>query len=84
MIMNVVTDATGLVIFMLYTQSAVSVNGHLAAVDKDNINGVIAPFNPSYRVYRNVEVPDEVISQKYMFDGTSFTLNPNWVEPIET
>jgi len=84
MIMNVVTDETNLIIFILYTQSSVSINGTLAAVDKENINGVIASFKPTYKVYRNVEVPNEVISQKYMFDGANFTLNPNWVEPIET
>ena len=35
-------------------------------------------------VYGLVEVPEEVVPEKYCYDGNEFTLNPNYEEPEET
>lgn len=32
-------------------------------------------------VYDNVTPPDDWIGNKYTFDGTTWTANPDWVEP---
>lgn len=32
-------------------------------------------------VYENVNAPEDWIGNKYTFDGTDWTLNPDWVEP---
>lgn len=34
-------------------------------------------------VYGPVAVPEEVEPEKYCYDGTDFTLNPNYKEPEE-
>jgi hypothetical protein len=33
-------------------------------------------------VYENVNVPDDWVGQKYMYNG-SWSVNPDWVEPVE-
>lgn len=32
-------------------------------------------------LYKNVTPPEDWIGCKYLFDGTDWTLNPNWVDP---
>ena len=32
-------------------------------------------------IYEGVTAPSDWIGDKYTFDGTDWTLNPNWVEP---
>lgn len=52
------------------------------------IDRIIAPElimlnmdNDNTTVYENVTPPEDWIGCKYLFDGTNWTLNPNWVDP---
>ena len=43
---------------------------------------IIACHNSSdSTVYENVTAPADWTGNKYTFDGTTWTLNPNWVDP---
>lgn len=33
-------------------------------------------------LYKNVTPPEDWVGWKYFFDGTTWTLNPDWVEPV--
>lgn len=44
---------------------------------------IIADLNANTAtVYEGVTAPADWIGNKYTFDGTDWTLNPNWVDPI--
>ena len=43
---------------------------------------IVADLNSSNSVvYKDVTAPTDWIGDKYMFDGTNWTLNPDWVDP---
>lgn len=43
---------------------------------------IIADLNSSNSVvYEGVTAPTDWVGNKYMFDGTNWTLDPNWVDP---
>lgn len=44
---------------------------------------IIADLNSSNSVvYEGVTAPTDWVGNKYMFDGTNWTLDPNWVDPV--
>lgn len=43
---------------------------------------IIGDCNSSNTVlYESVTVPEDWTGHKYFFDGTDWTLNPNWIDP---
>jgi hypothetical protein len=43
---------------------------------------IVADLNASTAtLYENVTPPEDWFGCKYLFDGTDWTLNPNWVDP---
>lgn len=61
----------------------------VVALNEDNIvvgdppAFIIDDLNAStVTVYEGVTAPADWIGNKYTFDGTEWTLNPNWVEPL--
>jgi hypothetical protein len=43
---------------------------------------IIGDCNASNTVlHENVTAPEDWYGHKYLFDGTAWTLNPNWVDP---
>jgi len=45
---------------------------------------IIADCNSSnVTVHENVTEPDDWFGWKYFYDGTTWTLNPDWVDPRE-
>lgn len=81
---TIVENATSLSKYLLNDAEAVVLN-------EDNIvvgnppKLIIADLNASTAtVYENVTAPADWIIDKYLFDGTDWTLNPAWVEPVTT
>ena len=81
---TIVENATSLSKYLLNDAEAVVLN-------EDNIvvgnppKLIIADLNASTAtVYENVTAPADWIIDKYTFDGTDWTLNPAWVEPVTT
>tara|TARA_R110000796_G_scaffold252109_1_gene385171 strand:- start:55 stop:315 length:261 start_codon:yes stop_codon:yes gene_type:complete len=59
------------------TDSQVEVGNPLMYVNLDYNNS-------NCNLYTDVNLPDDYAAQKYTFDGESWTLNPDWIEPIDT
>lgn len=54
----------------------------VTSVQIDIPNAVVGDLNSTNAVvYENVTPPEDWIGCKYLFDGTDWTLNPNWVDP---
>ena len=53
-------------------------NGYPRLIEED-----VAFPTQLVNVYGPVEVPEEVEPETYCYDGTDFTLNPNYEEPEE-
>lgn len=63
-------------------------DAEVVVLNEDNIvvgdpaKFIIADLNAStVTVYEGVTAPEDWTGNKYTFDGTDWTLNPNWVEP---
>lgn len=56
-------------------------------ISSDNIvtpNFIISDLNSSnVTMHENVTPPDDWVGNKYTFDGTTWAVNPDWVDPTE-
>jgi hypothetical protein len=80
---TIVETATKLSKYMLADDVAVVLNAKNILVG-DPALFVIGDLKAStVSVYENVTAPDDWTGNKYNFDGTDWTVNPDWVEPTE-
>jgi hypothetical protein len=80
---TIVEDSTGLSKFV-FDDAKVITMGATSIVVGDPEELIIACHNSSdSTVYESVTAPADWYGNKYTFDGTTWTLDPNWVEPKE-
>ena len=63
------------VVSILGTHTVIGEPANLIVCDLNNLNA---------RVFENVTPPEDWFACKYLFDGTTWTLNPDWVDPTAT
>lgn len=79
---TIVETATGLSKYLLDDAEVVVLNEDNIVVG-DPAKFIIADLNANtVTVYEGVTAPADWTGNKYTFDGTDWTLNPNWVDPM--
>jgi hypothetical protein len=78
---TIVETSTGLSKYLLADDVAVTSNADNIVVG-DPVEFIIGDLNSSNAtITENVTAPEDWTGNKYTFDGTTWTLNPNWVDP---
>ncbi len=78
---TIIENTTGLSKYLLKDATAVTLNSDSIFVG-DPAEFIVVDMNSSTAtVYEDVTAPVDWIGNKYAFDGTSWTLNPDWVDP---
>lgn len=79
---TIVENATDLSKYLLNDAEFVMLNEDNIVVG-DPAEFIIGDLNAStVAIYEGVTAPADWIGNKYTFEGTEWTLNPNWVEPL--
>lgn len=79
---TIVENTTYLSKYLLADTEVVVLNADNIVVG-DPANFIIADLNASTAtVYENVTAPEDWVGNKYTFDGTDWTLNPDWVDSV--
>jgi hypothetical protein len=78
---TIVEKSTNLSKYMLDDAEAVALNANDIVIGNP-VDFIISDLNAStVTVYEGVTAPADWIGNKYTFDGTEWTLNPEWVDP---
>ena len=78
---TIVENATSLSKYLFDDTEVVVLNEDNIVVG-DPPKFIIGDLNGStVTVYENVNAPDDWTGNKYTFDGTDWTLNPDWADP---
>jgi hypothetical protein len=78
---TIVENTTNLSKYLLNDDVTVTLNEDTIVVG-DPAMFIVADLNAStVTVYEGVTAPADWIGNKYTFDGTNWTLNPDWVQP---
>ena len=78
---TIVEKSTNLSKYLLDDAEVVVLNEDNIVVG-DPVKFIIGDLNASTAtVYESVTAPADWIGNKYTFDGTEWTLNPEWVDP---
>lgn len=78
---TIVEKSTNLSKYLLDDAEAVVLNANNIAVGNP-VKFIIGDLNAStVTVYEGVDAPADWIGNKYTFNGTDWTLNPEWVDP---
>lgn len=78
---TIVETTTGLSKYLLEDTIAVTLNDD-AIVVGDPAMFIVADLNAGNAVvYEDITAPDEWTGNKYTFDGSEWTLNPDWIDP---
>lgn len=78
---TIVENATYLSKYLLNDAEIVVANDDSIVVG-DPVEFIVADLNASTAtVYEGVTAPADWTGNKYTFDGTEWTLNPEWVDP---
>jgi hypothetical protein len=76
-----VETATGLSKYLIDDAEIVALNENEIVIGNP-VNHIIADLNAdTVTLYEGVTSPEDWTGDKYTFDGTDWTLNPDWVEP---
>ena len=87
--MRVITEtSTGLAKYVLSNETNISTTASEIIVS-DTVDGenvvrfIIADLNSTIVTVTDgvINVPEDWVGNKYLFDGTTWTLNPNWLDP---
>lgn len=79
---TIVENATGLSKFVYEDDVVITMEADRIVVGDPEILIVGCHNENDSTVYENVtNVPEDWSGNKYTFDGTTWTLNPNWVDP---
>ena len=80
---TIVETATGLSKYLMDDAEIVALNEDEIVVGNP-VTLIIADLNADTSIlYAGVTPPEDWTGDKYTFDGTNWTLNPDWVEPTE-
>jgi hypothetical protein len=80
----IVETASGLSKYLLADDVVVTLNADYIVVGEPP-QFIVADLNAgNAAVHDGVTAPDDWIGNKYTFDGSVWTLNPDWVEPPTT
>lgn len=79
---TIVETATGLSKYLLEDTVSVTLKDDSIVVG-DPAMFIVADLNADNAVvYEGVTAPDDWVGNKYTFDGSEWTLNPDWVDPV--
>jgi hypothetical protein len=78
---TIVENATNLSKYLLADDVVVTLNADHIVVGEPPQFIVADLSSDTAGVYEGVNAPSDWVGNKYTFDGTDWTLNPNWVEP---
>lgn len=87
--MRVITEtSTGLAKYVFSDETNISATAFEIIVsdtvdDEDVVRFIIADLNSTIVTVTDgvTNVPEDWVGNKYLFDGTTWTLNPNWLDP---
>jgi len=78
---TIVETSTGISKYLLADTVVLSVTAENIVVGQP-VSFIVADLSSSNAVvHEGVTAPDDWTGGKYLFDGTDWTQNPNWVEP---
>lgn len=78
---TIVETATGLSKYLINDAEIVVLNENEIAIGNP-VNHIIVDLNVGTVIlYEGVSPPEDWTGDKYTFDGTDWTLNPDWVAP---
>jgi hypothetical protein len=78
---TIVETATGLSKYLLEDTVAVTLKDDSIIVGEPPLF-IVADLNADNAiVYEDVTAPDDWVGNKYTFDGSEWTLNPDWIDP---
>lgn len=78
---TIVETSTGISKYLLEDTVVLNITAEDISVGQP-VSFIIADLNNSNTtVYENVTAPEDWTGRKYFFDGTNWTLNPDWVDP---
>ena len=78
---TIIETNTNLSKYLLADDVVVTLNANTIIVGEPP-QFIVADLNAGNAVvYEGVTAPADWIGNKYTFDGSSWTLNPNWIEP---
>ena len=81
---TIVENATNLSKYLFGDDKAVDMQaGQINVGDPDNLDFIIGDLNSgNSTLYENVtDAPEDWFGNKYTYDGTVWTQDPNWVDP---
>lgn len=79
---TIVENTTRLSKYLLNDAESVVLNENTIVVGNP-AKFIVGDLNAStVTVYEGVTAPADWIGNKYIFDGTEWTLNPEWVDPV--
>ena len=81
---TIVENATNLSKYLFEDDKAVDMQaGQINVGDPDNLDFIIGDLNSgNSTLYENVtDAPEDWFGNKYTYDGTTWTQDPNWVDP---
>jgi hypothetical protein len=81
---TIVENATNLSKYLFEDDKAVDMQaGQINVGDPDNLDFIIGDLNSgNSTLYENVtDTPEDWFGNKYTYDGTVWTQDPNWVDP---
>ena len=81
--MKVLTKASGLPINVFENSMDVTVTDSQVEVGSPLLYINLDYNSSNCNLYTDVTLPDDYESEKYIFDGSSWMLNPEWSEPVD-
>lgn len=78
---TIVENSTGLSKFVFDDSETITMEASRIVIGDPETLIIACHNSGDSTVYENVTAPADWTGNKYTFDGTTWTLNPNWVDP---